>query len=113
MSLSLPHPVCKNCHAQYITSRVTLWLIGRLRRIEKCRLDPFEDTLVTAISGFLAADAEWSPWHRLQATPADFLVAVHAGAEAVTVNSNQRQLDAVSNRGFASQTGDREFLSDL
>jgi hypothetical protein len=91
----------------------TLWLVDRLRRIEKCGLDRFENILVTAFGGFLAADAEWSPWQCLQAPPADFLVAVHAGTEALIVNSNQRQLDVAANRGIASQTGNREFLSDL
>lgn len=86
-----------------------LWLVHRLGCIEECGLAPFENALVTAIGGFLAADAEWSPWHRLPVPPADFLVAVHAGAEAVIVDSSQRQLNVAANRGFASQTGDRDF----
>src|SRR5271170_5531701 len=51
--------------------------------VEQRRLGAFENTLVAAVGSFLTADAEWSPWHRLQTSAADFLVTVYAGAEAV------------------------------
>ena len=45
----------------------------------------------------------------LQTPAADFLVTVYAGAEAVTFNPNQGQLDVAADRGFAIEAGDREF----
>ena len=84
-------------------------LIKGLRCVEKRWLDTFENAFVAAIGRFLAADAEWSPGHRFQAPLADFLLAVHAGAEALVVHSPERHCDLAAKLGLAVKSDDREF----
>jgi hypothetical protein len=84
-------------------------LIKGLRRVEKGGLDTFENAFIAAIDSLLAADAERRPWHHFQAPLADFLLAVHAGAEVLVVDSAERQRDVAANFGIPVKTDDREF----
>jgi hypothetical protein len=83
--------------------------LERLRRVEKRSLGTSENPLVAAISRILASNAEWGPWHGLQASLADIPIAVNTVPEAIIINSTERKLDVAPDRGVAVQTYDGKF----